>query len=39
MRFLETFYQFAVPVALFLLGAFLLDRITGWPLWPPWRDL
>jgi hypothetical protein len=39
LQLLERLYGFAVPVALFLLGAFLLDRITGWPLWPPWRDL
>jgi len=31
--------QLFVPVSLFLLAVFLIDRITGWPLWPPWRGL
>jgi hypothetical protein len=28
-----------LPVSLFLLGVFLIDRITGWRIWPPWRGL
>ena len=40
----EGLFQFAkssakLIVVSFLLGAFLLDRITGWPLWPPWRGV
>jgi hypothetical protein len=31
--------QLFVPISLFLLAVFLIDRITGWPLWPPWRGL
>ena len=36
---LSTFFVFAVPVSLFLLAVLLIDRITGWHLWPPWRTL
>lgn len=32
-------YRAGVPVGLFLLAAFLIDRITGLPVWPPWRGL
>lgn len=32
-------YRLAVPVSLFLLAVFLIDRITGWGVWPPWRGL
>lgn len=31
--------ELAVPIGLFLLGVYLIDRITGWALWPPWRGL
>jgi len=31
--------QLFVPVSVFLLAVFFIDRITGWPLWPPWRGL
>lgn len=30
-------YELGVPVALFLAGVFVLDRATGWGVWPPWR--
>ncbi|MFB6192342.1 MAG: hypothetical protein ABEI11_03375 [Haloarculaceae archaeon] len=36
---LETLYEIGVPVALFLLAGFIIDRFTGWRLWPPWRRL
>ena len=32
-------YRAGVPVGLFLLAVFLIDRITGLPIWPPWRGL
>jgi hypothetical protein len=32
-------YRAGVPVALFLLAVFFIDRITGVPIWPPWRGL
>ncbi len=32
-------YRAGVPVGLFLLAVFLIDRITGMPIWPPWRGL
>ncbi|WP_415380525.1 hypothetical protein [Halosimplex sp. TS25] len=33
------FYRAGVPVALFLLAVFFIDRIAGMPVWPPWRGL
>lgn len=36
---LAVLYEVGVPVALFLFGVFVIDRITGWRLWPPWRRL
>jgi hypothetical protein len=36
---LSALYEMAVPVSLFLLGVFMIDRITGWRVWPPWRRL
>ncbi|MFC7195104.1 hypothetical protein ACFQL4_11260 [Halosimplex aquaticum] len=32
-------YRAGVPVSLFLLAVFFIDRITGMPVWPPWREL
>lgn len=34
-----TLFEFGVPVGLFLLAVFLIDRITGWRVWPPWRGV
>lgn len=34
---LLVFYEVGVPTGLMLLGVFLIDRVTGWGLWPPWR--
>lgn len=39
IRFLHLLYNIAVPVTLFLGAGFLIDRLTGWSLWPPWRGL
>ena len=36
---LTTLFRFAVPVGLFLLAVYLIDRITTWRIWPPWRGL
>jgi hypothetical protein len=36
---LDLVYNLAVPVSLFLGAGFLIDRLTGWSLWPPWRGL
>ncbi len=36
---LGALYGIGVPVGLLLIAAFLIDRLTGWPLWPPWRNL
>lgn len=32
-------YRAGIPVGLFLLAVFLIDRVTGMPVWPPWRGL
>lgn len=39
LQILLTLYRIAVPVGLFLLGVYLIDRITGWRMWPPWRGM
>lgn len=39
LQFLDTLFGLAVPVLLFLLAGFIIDRVTGWHLWPPWRGL
>jgi hypothetical protein len=36
---LSVLYTGGVPIALFLLGVFIIDRITHWGVWPPWRGL
>jgi hypothetical protein len=36
---LAVLYTGGVPIALFLLGVFMIDRITNWGVWPPWRGL
>ncbi len=36
---LAILFEFAVPVSLFLFAVFLIDRSTGWRIWPPWRGL
>lgn len=35
----SSLYRAGVPVGLFLVAVFLIDRITGLPVWPPWRGL
>ena len=35
----ETLFQLAIPIGSFLAAVFLIDRVTGWHLWPPWRGL
>ncbi|WP_255150126.1 hypothetical protein [Halorarius halobius] len=39
IQFLAVLYRFAVPVSLFLGAVFIIDRFTGWGVWPPWRRL
>lgn len=36
---LGTAFRLGVPIGLFLVGMFLIDRITGWRIWPPWRGV
>lgn len=39
MDLVAVLYRLGVPAGLFFLGVFLIDRITGWRLWPPWRGM
>ncbi|WP_244605443.1 hypothetical protein [Halorhabdus rudnickae] len=39
LQLLATLFRFSVPVSLFLLAVFIIDRFTGWRVWPPWRGL
>jgi hypothetical protein len=39
LTLLRYLYRAGVPVGLFLLAVFFIDRITGMALWPPWRGL
>lgn len=39
LQALHVLYEVGVPTALFLFGVFVIDRITGWRMWPPWRRL
>lgn len=35
----STLFRLGVPVSLFLLAVFLIDRLTVQRIWPPWRKL
>lgn len=39
LQIVDALYQLGVPISLFLLGVFIIDRFTGWGAWPPWRNL
>ena len=39
LQTVRTLFEFAVPLALLLFGVFVIDRLTGWAVWPPWRGL
>jgi hypothetical protein len=39
LRGLAVLSRFGVPVGLVLLATYLLDRVTGWGIWPLWRGL
>lgn len=39
LQLVSALFRLGVPVSLFLLAVFLIDRITGWRVWPPWRSL
>ncbi|WP_135820859.1 hypothetical protein [Halostella litorea] len=36
---LETLYGMAIPVLTVLVAVYILDRVTGWGIWPPWRGV
>jgi len=39
LRYVDLLFTLGVQVGALLLAGFLIDRITGWGFWPPWRDL
>ncbi|WP_436909053.1 hypothetical protein [Halosimplex marinum] len=39
LSIVTSLYRAGVPVGLFLLAVFLINRITGLSVWPPWRGL
>jgi len=39
LRYVHLLFTLGVQVGTLLLAGFLIDRITGWGFWPPWRDL
>ena len=39
LQTVRTLFEFAVPLAVLLFGVFVIDRLTGWAVWPPWRGL
>lgn len=39
LQVISIIYQIGIPVSLFLIGVFIIDRITGWRVWPLWRGL
>lgn len=39
LALLARLFRLLVPVVLFLLAVYLIDRITHWHVWPPWRGL
>ncbi|WP_435365789.1 hypothetical protein [Haloarchaeobius sp. DYHT-AS-18] len=36
---IQLLYNMAIPLGSILLGIFIIDRITGWGVWPPWRGV
>ena len=36
---LAVLYQIGILVSVYLFGAFVISRFTGWHFWPPWRGL
>jgi len=39
LQLLATLFRFAIPVGLFGLAVYMVDRVTQWRIWPPWRGL
>ena len=39
LQYLHLLFTIAVQIGTLLLAGLLLDRITGWGFWPPWRGL
>lgn len=35
----STIYAFAIQLGVFCCAVFLVDRVMGWRVWPPWRGL
>jgi hypothetical protein len=39
LQLIATLFRFAIPVGLFGLAVYLVDRVAQWRIWPPWRGL
>ncbi|WP_434530826.1 hypothetical protein ACODNH_18970 [Haloarcula sp. NS06] len=39
LRYVHLLFTIGVQVGTLLLAGLLIDRITGWGFWPPWRNL
>jgi hypothetical protein len=39
LALISRLFTLLIPVVLFLLAVYLIDRITRWNIWPPWRGL
>jgi hypothetical protein len=39
LALISRLFTILIPVVLFLLAVYLIDRITSWNIWPPWRGL
>jgi len=39
LRYVQLLFTLGVQVGTILLAGFLIDRLTGWGFWPPWREL
>lgn len=39
LQLVSTLFSLGVPISLFFLAVFLVDRITGCRIWPPWRQM
>jgi len=39
LQTLSSVYRILVPVVTVLVAVYILDRLTGWGIWPPWRGI
>lgn len=39
LHLVSSFYQIVVPILTVCIAVYILDRLTGWQIWPPWRGM